>query len=81
MYKNSGVAIDDGWANTLTSNCSETVREFLATEFNEEIASGTQENEGLNYDSDHFSEIDETENIVSYSDTLLDSADLSNDNV
>jgi len=81
MYKNSGVSIDDGWANTITSDCSETVREFLGTEFSEEMASGTQENEGLNYDSDHFSEIDETENIVGNSDTLLDSADPSNDHV
>ena len=90
--KKSGIEIDVNWFNEVTESSEETVREFLgvAQEQNERhkqnatnkesvnvssLSNGSTET--INYDSDHFNEIDSNEQVGNI-DTLVDDEYLAN---
>ena len=81
LHKESGITIDDCWLNSVITDSNETIREFLGINSDNTDVAENQYGSDDDHDSDHFIEIDETEKVVGNSDTMLDEADPSNDNV
>ena len=91
LYKKSGIVVDDNWFQEVTESAEDTVREFLEVskeqckdknypENEKQKQEKTTENDieaSIDYDSDHYSEIDANDHVGSI-DTLVDDADIDN---
>ena len=90
LYKKSGIVVDESWFQEVTESSEDTVREFLEVSKESKVKNNTEgeiqehnntsENdtvESIDYDSDHYSEVDANEHVGNV-DTLVDDADIDN---
>jgi hypothetical protein len=84
LFRNAGIKIDETWLETITADqqvTEQVLTEFLNTGSNETNPNVHAEDDQDDSDSDHFSEVDETERPSGNMDTMLDDAEYDTNHV